>query len=353
MTRVIDLRSDTVTQPTQGMRDAMMAAPLGDDTLGDEPSVQALERRVADLLGKEAALFVPSGTMANLLAIRSQTEPGDEILCHVDSHIYQYEGGAYAAVAGCSIRFVPGHRGIFSPDDALALIRHRDHHFPRTRLVSIENTMNRGGGAVWPIESLRAICAFADDHGLCVHMDGARIWNAAVALDVPPAMLAEYADTVSCCFSKGLGCPAGSAICGPRETIERARRFRKMFGGSMRQSGILAGGALYALDHHYQRLSEDHVNAHNLAHRLSSIDGINCDISSVETNMVYFTVDPRLGDAPSLCQSLERCGVRMLAESKDRVRAVCHLGVSREDIEHAADSIARTIESLGVGDPHC
>lgn len=343
MPTTIDLRSDTVTQPTEGMRHAMMNAPLGDDTLGDEPTVRRLEQHVADLLGKDAAVFVPSGTMANLLAIRSQTEPGDEIICHADSHIQHYEGGGYAAVAGCSIRFAPGKRGIFSPDDARPLVRSGDHHFPRTRLVSIENTMNRGGGAIWPIESLRAIDTFAHALGLRVHMDGARLWNAAVAMDVEPALLASHADTVSCCFSKGLGCPAGSALVGDAATIARARRFRKMFGGSMRQSGVLAGAALYALEHNYRRLADDHDNAQVLARHVNTIAGLHCDTSVIETNMVYFDVDPDVGTAPALCEKLEAAGVLVLAESPTRIRAVCHLGVSRADVEEAGRRIAASV----------
>ncbi|KAA0214935.1 MAG: aminotransferase class I/II-fold pyridoxal phosphate-dependent enzyme [Leptolyngbya sp. PLA3] len=343
MPTVIDLRSDTVTQPTEGMRRAMMNAPLGDDTLGDEPTVKRLEQHVADLLGKESAVFVPSGTMANLLAIRSQTEPGDEIICHPDSHIQHYEGGGYAAVAGCSIRFAPGNRGIFSPDDARPLVRHSDHHFPRTRLVSIENTMNRGGGAIWPLEALRAIDQFAHGLGLRVHMDGARLWNAAVAMNVAPSKLAAHADTVSCCFSKGLGCPAGSALAGDAGTIVRARRFRKMLGGSMRQSGLLAGAALYALEHQYERLADDHAHAQLLARHLSGITGLCCDAGAVDTNMVYFDVEPGIGTAPALCEKLEAAGVRMLAESPTRIRAVCHLGVTRADVEEAGRRIARLV----------
>lgn len=344
MTNVIDLRSDTVTHPTPGMRHAMMNAPLGDDTLGDEPTVRKLEQHVADLLGKQAAVFVPSGTMANLLAIRSQTEPGDEIICHPDSHIHHYEGGGYAAVAGCSIRFAPGRRGIFGPDEARQLLRSTDHHFPRTRLISIENTMNRGGGAIWPIEALRAIDEFAHQIGLRLHMDGARLWNAAVAMGVAPAKLASHADTVSCCFSKGLGCPAGSALCADANTVARARRFRKMLGGSMRQSGILAAAALFALEHQYERLADDHANARTLARCISKIAGLTCDAEAIETNMVYFDVDPQLSTAPALCEKLEAAGVRMLAESPSRIRAVCHLGVSHDDIEDAADRITKAVQ---------
>lgn len=348
--KTIDLRSDTVTRPTRGMLDAMVSAPLGDDTLGDEPTVRRLEEKVAELTGMESAVFVPSGTMANLVAIRSQTEPGDEIVCHADSHIYYYEGGGYAAVAGCSIRFVQAPRGIFGPAAVVPLIRHSDPHFPRTKMVEIENTMNRGGGAVWPIEAVREMGAFVRERGLRLHMDGARVWNAAVALGMGVHKITEHADSVSCCFSKGLGCPAGSAFASDGETVARARRFRKMFGGSMRQSGVLAAAALYALEHHVERLAEDHAHARRLAELIAEVPGLSCDPTAVETNMVYFGVDGRHGDAGSFCKRLAERGVRVLDETPTRVRAVCHLDVTREDVERAGGVMAEVtggVRSLG------
>jgi len=338
--KTIDLRSDTVTHPSPEMLEAMCSADLGDDTLGDDPSVIHLEERIAEMTGMEAALLVPSGTMANLLALRSQTEPGDEIIAHKGSHIFHYEAGGYAAICGCSIQTIDTPKGIFTSGDARPLIRHHAPHYPRTRLVEIENTMNAGGGAVWPIEAVREIAEFARGHGLVLHMDGARIWNAGAALGLSISKITEYADSVSCCFSKGLGCPAGSALCASAETIHRARRFRKMFGGSMRQAGILAGAALYALEHNIERIADDHTHARLLADRLAELPGLTCDPTAVETNMVYFEVDPRLGTADQLCARLDARGVRMLAGSPTTIRAVCHLGVSREDIEHTGGVIS-------------
>lgn len=343
---IIDLRSDTITRPTPAMRQAMHAAALGDDTLGDDPTVRALEERIAAMLGKQSALFVPSGTMANLLAIRTQTEPGDEIICHADSHICYYETGGYAAVAGCSIRFITTPRGLFGPGEVERLIRYDDPHFPQSRLVTLENTMNRGGGVVWPLAQIEAVAVLARQRGLRLHIDGARIWNAAVRLGVTPAAIAQHADTVSCCFSKGLGCPAGSALAGDAPTIARARRFRKMLGGSMRQSGLLAAAALYALDHHVERLADDHVNARRLAEAINRVAGLSCDLGAVETNLVYFEVDPALGTAAEFCTRLDRAGVRMLDEGPQRVRAVCHLDVSAEDIDQAASRIASAAAEL-------
>lgn len=341
----IDLRSDTVTRPTHAMREAMNAAPLGDDTIGDDPTVAALEARVAALMGKPAALFVPSGTMANLLAIRSHTEPGDEIICHADSHICYYETGGYAAVAGCSIRFLTTPRGLFTAADAARLIRPDDHHFPRTRLISIENTMNRGGGVVWPMHQLADLASFARARGLRLHIDGARIWNASIHLGLPVADIAQHADTISCCFSKGLGCPAGSALVGDQPTIARARRFRKMLGGSMRQSGILAAAALHALDHHFERLALDHAHARRLADAINRIPGLSCNLADVETNLVYFEVSPDLCTAAEFCRRLEAVGVRTFDEGPQRVRAVCHLDVTESDIDEAARRIARAATS--------
>lgn len=339
----IDLRSDTVTQPTPAMRHAMMEAPLGDDVLGDEPTVQALESHVAVLLGKEAALFVPSGTMANQLAIRIHTQPGDEIIAHLGSHVYQYETGAPAALSGCTFAFANGPRGLFTPGDLDDLVRPNDHHFPPSRLVVVENTHNKGGGAVWPIDQLSAVCARAEERGIARHLDGARLWNACAATGLPPADYAAHFDTVSCCFSKGLGAPVGSALAGPADLIHRARRFRKMFGGAMRQSGILAAAAFHALDHHMDRLADDHANAKRLAEGLSQIKGITIDLDEVETNIVYFDVDHvRLG-AQDLCETLDAKGVRMLATGPNRVRAVTNLMVSADMVEPAIQSVARAL----------
>ncbi len=262
---MIDLRSDTVTQPTEAMKAAMVAAPLGDDVLGDDPTILLLQQRCAELFGKDAACFVPSGSMANQSAIRAQTSPGDEIICHRDSHVYCYEAGAWAALSGCSIALLDGPRGQFEPEDVAAAIQADDHHFATSRLLVVENTQNRGGGAVWPLRRIEAVTAEARKHGLRCHLDGARIWNASAASGVSLAEYARHFDTVSACFSKGLGCPVGSIICSDADTIHRVHRARKMLGGAMRQSGILAAAALYALDHHRDRLVDDHAHARRIA----------------------------------------------------------------------------------------
>jgi threonine aldolase len=283
----IDLRSDTITVPTPAMRQAMASAEVGDDVFGDDPTVLKLEARVAELLGKEASLFTVSGTMANQLALRSHTESGDEILVDANAHIYYYETGGPAALAGVMCRCLPGVRGIFTAADVEAALRPADQHFPPTKLVCIENTHNRGGGSIWPLETLREVAEVSRRHGLRMHLDGARLWNASIATGIAERDYAAHFDSVSVCFSKGLGAPVGSALCGSREFIQRARRFRKMFGGGMRQAGIIAAGALHALEHHRARLAEDHTNARTLADGLSLLPGIELDPASVQTNLVF------------------------------------------------------------------
>lgn len=339
MNRPIDLRSDTVTKPTPAMRRAIAEAEVGDDVFGDDPTVHRLEARVAGILGKEAALFVPSGTMANQLAVRVHTQPGDEILVEAQAHLYYYEAGAPAALSGVMCRCLPGQRGVFSAADIEAALRPADAHFPPTRLVCVENTHNRGGGKVWPLDRLREVAACARRHGLALHLDGARLWNASVASGVPERDYAALFDTVSVCFSKGLGAPAGSALAGPRALIERARRFRKMFGGGMRQAGILAAGSLFALEHHRARLAEDHVHARRLAEGLAELPGAAIDPADVETNLVYFRVTRQ--PAAEVVAALAAAGVWVLASGPDTVRAVAHLGVSADQIEAAMAEFRR------------
>jgi threonine aldolase len=333
---IADLRSDTVTRPTPAMRKAMAEAEVGDDVNEGDPTVRRLEERVADLLGKEAAVFVPSGTMANLLAIRAQTQPGDEIIADPDSHFHFYETGGYAAICGCTARFAHATRGLFDAAQVERLCRPVSDHFAHTRLVIIENTHNRGGGIPWPLEQSRQVARAAHALGLRAHMDGARLWNAAAAEGVSERDYALAYDTISVCFSKGLGAPVGSALAGDRRTIDRARHLRKMLGGSMRQSGIIAAGALHAVEHHRQRLHEDHEAARRFAEIIQESGGIRVDMGRVRTNMVYFDIDQRLGSAADFCTAMDRRGVRMFDEGTHTVRAVCHLDVARAAVERAA-----------------
>jgi len=334
-TGLVDLRSDTVTKPSPQMRKAMAEAAVGDDVFGDDPTVNRLQEKIASLLGKEAAMYVASGTMANETAIRAQTQPGDEIIAHADSHIYHYESGAPAALSGCSMCLVGGERGLFHADDVRAALRPADSHFPQSALIVVENTHNRGGGSVWPIDRITAIRDVADEFRLKMHLDGARLMNACVATGRSPTEYTQYFDTVSICFSKGLGAPVGSAVAGSAETIHRAHRFRKMFGGGMRQAGIIAAGALYALEHNIDRLAEDHANAKRLAEALAEMPGVLIDPNTVETNIVYFDVEQAAGTAKEVCDALREKGVWILPLAPQRLRAVTHLDVSREDIEHA------------------
>jgi threonine aldolase len=337
MTRFIDLRSDTVTRPTEAMRRAMAAAEVGDDVLGDDPTVRRLEERVAGMLGKPAACFVPTGTMANACALRIQTRPGDEIICHRESHIYLYEAGGYAALCGCSIRLLDGERGQFGPEAIEPNVRWDDPHEPRSRVVAVENTHNRGGGSVWPIGALEAVGREAHRLGLRAHLDGARIWNAHVTSGVSLARIAAPFDTVSCCFSKGLGAPVGSMLCATEELIARARRIRKLLGGAMRQSGVLAAAAVHALDHHLPRLAEDHVRARRLAETLDAAPAISAP--APETNLVYFQLGPDLPPAQEACRQLGELGIGLLPEGARTLRAVCHLDVQMADVDAAGAAI--------------
>jgi threonine aldolase len=338
---IIDLRSDTITQPTPEMRQAIAQAEVGDDVLGDDPTVQALEAEVAARLGKAAAVYMPSGTMTNQVALRVHTEPGDEVILDADAHVYYYEGGGPAALSGVMCRLIAGHHGIFSADDVRAVLRPANPHFPRTRLVCLENTHNRGGGRIFPLEDIQAIAGLCRDRGLKLHLDGARFWNACVATGLSPAAYAAPFDTISVCFSKGLGAPVGSALVGSVEDIDRARRFRKLFGGGMRQAGILAAGALYALHHHYDRLAEDHAHAQELAQALAAIPGVAIDPADVQTNIVVFQIPGR--DAVQVSQQLDAAGVRVLPVGSDTLRAVTHLMVSREHIRQVPERVRAVV----------
>jgi threonine aldolase len=346
MKKAIDLRSDTVTKPTSDMRKAMMDAEVGDDVFGEDPTVNALQAKVAKLLKKEAALFVCSGTMANQLAIRAHTDHGDEVIIESEAHSFNYESGGGAALSGVQLHPLRGDRGVLDPSQIEEAIRPHDHHFAPTRLVCLENTHNRAGGRIYPIGKIRETYRLAKREGLAMHLDGARLLNASIASGIPPDIYAQYFDSVSICLSKGLGAPIGSVIAGSGEFIDRAHRFRKMFGGGMRQAGIIAAAGIYALDHHIDRLSVDHANAKRLAQGLSQIDGVGIDPNSVETNIVVFDVSETGTDPHQVGEQLKERGILMLPFGKALIRAVTHLDVTSQDIEKALEITADVFSSL-------
>ncbi len=327
----IDLRSDTITQPDEGMREAMARAVVGDDVLGDDSTVQALEQHTAELLGKEAAVFVPSGTMANQLTIRVHTRPGDAMLLDANAHIYFYEAGAPAALAGVHSKLLDGQRGQFTAAQVEAAIPPHDDHFAQPSLVCLENTHNRGGGSVWPLEQIKSVAETARRHNLALHLDGARLWNASAASGISEREYAAQFDTVSVCFSKGLGAPVGSALAGSAEAIARARYYRKQQGGAMRQVGILAAAARHALDHNHARLTDDHENCQRLAKGLAKLSGLTVDEAGAETNMVFIDTGER--DAADLAKRLDGMNVRLLDTGPHTLRAVTNLTVNREEID--------------------
>ncbi len=337
----IDLRSDTVTRPTPGMRRAMADAPVGDDVFGEDPSVLALESEVAAITGKEAALFVPSGTMGNQLAIACQTRPGDEVIIGEGAHVAFYEVGAAAVLSGVQF-VVAGAGGFFGVEELLACVKPDAYYYPRTSLVALENTHNRAGGSVLDPGDARALADAARARGLAVHLDGARVWNASVATGATVADLAAPFDTISVCFSKGLGAPVGSALAGTRALVERARRFRKMWGGGMRQAGILAAGASYALAHHRVRLADDHANAREFARRMSKVDGAHVDLASVATNIVNVDLEAPLR-ADAVAKAARALGLLLNPTGARRLRVVTHMDVTLEDILEGAARLASAI----------
>jgi threonine aldolase len=331
---LIDLRSDTVTRPTGGMRQAMLDAPVGDDVFGEDPTVDRLERYVADLLGKEAALYAPSGTMTNQIGVHVSTNRGEEVLLHEGSHIFVYEAGAPALLSGVQLRTLPGEDGVLDPDTVRAAVRPEDVHFPRSRLLCLENTHNTAGGKVFPLEDFAAVAATAQDLGLKVHLDGARLFNAQAATGIPAREWCAHADTVSVCSSKGLGAPVGSLLAGDEETIGGARRARKAFGGGMRQAGIIAAAALYAFENHVERLAEDHERASTLA---AGLRESGYEVQHPETNLVLVAVDK-----PSeFLEALAREGVLATPGKPGYVRLCTHLDVGDEEIEAAIQAAAR------------
>jgi threonine aldolase len=337
---LIDLRSDTVTRPGPAMRKAMAEAEVGDDVFGEDPTVNALQEEVAALTGKEAALYVATGTQANQVALRAHTQHGDEVVAHPSAHIVRAESAAGAALAGVQFRPVGNPDGTMDPADIEAVWQSGDNpHFAPTRLLCVEDTHNFCGGSVWPLEKLQAVAALARGKRMAVHLDGARLWNAAVAQDLPLAKLAACADSVSLCFSKGLGAPAGSVIVGGKAFIARCLRFRKMYGGGMRQAGILAAAARYAMQHHIARLAEDHANARRLADGLAQSPHIELPFGLPQTNMVFFNCKhPRI-NLTQLVAALKERGVLVNQSYSTLARAVMHLDVSRQDIDAAVAAV--------------
>lgn len=337
---MIDLRSDTVTRPTEAMRQAMAYAEVHDDVIDTDPTVARLQQRTAEILGKEAALFMPSGSMTNQVGIRVHCERGDEFICDADAHVYHYEQAAFAQLSGLVARTVQGDQGVLDVDQLRGLIRPPNDHMVRTRLVVIENSHNRGGGRVQPYESVREICEWAHEQGLVTHLDGARLWNAAVASGIDEATWAAGFDSVSVCFSKGLGAPVGSALAGSAAFLQQARRARKLFGGAMRQSGIIAAGALHALEHHRERLVADHEHAQQLARTIRETPHLELAGDRADTNIVLFHVAPQWGTAAEFVAGLAARRVACMAFAPQSIRLVTHLDVSRSDIEAACQAIA-------------
>ncbi len=344
---LVDLRSDTVTRPSRAMREAMAAAEVGDDVYGEDPTVRRLEERVAELVGKDASLFVPSGTMANQIALLVLTRRGDEVVIGEGAHLAEFESGAGAAWSGVQF-VVAGRGGLFSAGEAEEAIRPDRLMYPRTRVIAVENTHNRAGGRVFPLDELRRIGELGRRRGLGLHLDGARLWNASVASGEPEASLAAPFDTVSVCFSKGLGAPVGSALCGRPALIEEARRYRKMLGGGMRQAGILAAACLFALDHHRQRLADDHRAARDAAIILSSARGAIVDTRSVETNIVNVGLAKR--NAHAVVADAATRGVLVNATGPGTLRLVTHLDAPPARARLGAERLARAIEA-SVGGP--
>jgi threonine aldolase len=343
---IVELRSDTQTRPTTAMRQAMATAEVGDDQSGEDPTVNALEARMADLLGKEAAVFTCTATQANQMAVWSHCSRGEELLIDETGHLGNFEAGGPAILSGVSVRRLRGQSGLLDVDVLSAAWWPPEAHFAPTRLVCVENSTNLGGGRTYPLDQLQRVRRWARDHDLLVQLDGARLFNACLARGYSPKEVAEPADTVTICFSKGLGCPMGAILAGSRDVIRRARRARTVFGGALRQAGIPAAACLYALDHHVDRLSVDHENAKRFAEGIAKIKNIRIDMDAVETNLVFFEVSPEWGTARDLASALYARNVRMYDVGPQRLRACTHLDVDAAGIDHAVTVIGEVLAQL-------
>jgi len=340
---MIDLRSDTVTRPSAAMREAMSRAEVGDDVFGEDPTVNLLQEQVAALLGKEAALFVPSGTMGNQLCIKTHTQPGDEVIVEAGCHVFNYETAGISFLSGVQAHPVQGVHGVMPLEAVRRAIRPRLYYMPRTALLCVENTHNRAGGTVQPIADIEAVTGLARGEGIRTHLDGARLWNACAATGITPAEYARHFDSVSVCFSKGLGAPVGSALAGTREFVETARHFRKLFGGGMRQAGVLAAAALHALEHNRERLPEDHEKARVLASGLAEVRGFRIDPATVQTNIVIIDVTPSGRQPAAILAELRARGVLLSAGNYMGLRAVTHLDVGMDQVRRAVALIREVV----------
>lgn len=330
---MIDLRSDTVTKPTPQMREAMMRAEVGDDVMGEDPSINRLQEMIAEMTGMEASLFVASGTMGNQVCIAAHTERGDEIIVERNAHIFNYECGSPGMLSGVQVMPLQGKRGSFMLQQVREVVRPVNIHHPRTRLICLENTHNRASGAVFPFDEMKSISEFARENSIRMHLDGARLWNASVATGIPIREYCRNFDSVSLCFSKGLGAPVGSIVAGNRQFIEKARYFRKAFGGGMRQAGFLAAAAIYAVENNFGRMAEDHRRARWLAEFIATLPGIEIDLETVQTNIVIFDVRATRYTGRQVRDMLSEKGIGMNTFAGTRVRAVTHLHITDDDIE--------------------
>ncbi len=333
----IDLRSDTVTRPSRRMLEEMMKAEVGDDVFGEDPTVNRLQRRVAELFKKDDALFIPSGTMGNEIAIKAYTQPGDEVIVEQDSHIFVYETAGASLLSGVQLRPLPGTKGLLHAAQIQRAIRPKAYYLPPTKLICMENTHGRAGGTILPLDEIARVRDLSLREKIPMHLDGARLWNACAATGLPPERYAAYFDSLSVCFSKGLGAPIGSMLVGTAEFIERARRYRKIFGGGMRQVGILASAAAYALDHNFERLKLDHDNARYLAEGLQGMNQLKIDMDEVQTNMVIIEIEGTGKTQTEVLKLLKDNEILMTPERFSSIRAVTHLDVSREDIGRAVE----------------
>lgn len=340
----IDLRSDTVTKPSKAMREAMANAEVGDDVFGEDPTVIKLQEKVASLLGKEKALYVPSGCMSNQLALKAHTNPGDEVIMEQDAHMFNYETAAPSVMSAVQVRTVPGVLGVFRAEQLPPLIRPNFYYMPRTRLVEVENTHNRAGGTIFPLDEIKKISAFCNTNKLIFHLDGARLWNASVATGISVKEYAQHCDSVSVCFSKGLGAPVGSAICGTAEFVDRVRKWRKLFGGGMRQAGIIAAGALYALENNIERLKEDHDKAQYFAKELSAISKFSIDMEAVQTNIIIIDIQKTEKTPAEIISYFKEQGILVSQGTYTSIRTVMHMDVSLEQIKFAVAKIQQLMQ---------